>query len=186
MLPGHRTRTKAKQGGQHLIKEHHLAMRLDSSCIREAMSSRGGSRDPTGQEEDQEILDDMVLIAKILQVVSDEATRASDSARRTMIRERLGQRKVGSQPRTRKQRIQEGQLQLRQRRRNRRPTHRRGRRWTSPTLTGPQGGLDHAATSCRRSSRATGSRGSSFEIKLQFEVSSKEERRRCNTTKQSV
>ena len=72
--------------------------------IREAISSRSVSEDPASQEEDQEILDDMVLIAKILQVASDEATRASDSARRTMIRERLGQRKVGSQPRTRKHR----------------------------------------------------------------------------------
>ena len=41
-------------------------MRLDSSCIREAMSSRGESRDPAGQEKDQEILDDMVFIVKIL------------------------------------------------------------------------------------------------------------------------
>ena len=86
------------------------------------------------------------------------------------------QRKQRSQPRARKQRIREGQLQLRQRRRNRRPTHRRGRRWTSPTLTGPQGGLDHAATSCRRSSRAMGSIGPSFEIRLQVQVSNKEER----------
>ena len=37
------------------------------------MSSRGVSEDPAGQEEDQEILDDMVFIAKILQVASGKA-----------------------------------------------------------------------------------------------------------------
>ena len=41
--------------------------------IREAISSRGVSEDPAGQEEDQEILDDMVFIVKILQVASEEA-----------------------------------------------------------------------------------------------------------------
>ena len=48
-------------------------MRLNGSCIREAMSSTGESKDPAGQEEDQEILDDMVFIVKILQVASEEA-----------------------------------------------------------------------------------------------------------------
>ena len=41
------------------------------------MSSRGRSRDQTGQEEDQEILDDMVFIVKILQVASEEASALS-------------------------------------------------------------------------------------------------------------
>ena len=48
-------------------------MRLNGSCIREAMSSTGESKDPAGQEEDQEILDDMVFIVKILHVASEEA-----------------------------------------------------------------------------------------------------------------
>ena len=48
-------------------------MRLNGSCIREAMSSTGESKDPAGQEEDQEILADLVFIVKILQVASEEA-----------------------------------------------------------------------------------------------------------------